>query len=301
MGESFPTRPIHLIVPFPPGGVADLVARGLAAQMSKQLAQPVVIENRAGAAGNVGAAAVAVATPDGHTVLYAVGSILTANPHLYDPLPFDASRDFAAVGESVSGGMVLLARRNLPIETVADLIGHLKRNPAGLSYASYGIGTFPHLNMELIKSIAGVDAVHVPYRGAAPALGDLVAGRVDLMFDVSATAIPQVRGGKAKALAVNTPQRLAALPHVPALAETFSGFDGSGWQGLFVPAATPDAAVARLNRALNQALADPALRRRIVDSGLVPVGGPADQLARKVVAESRKWADVVRFANIRLD
>lgn len=298
---DFPAKALQMVVPFPPGGVADLLARAIASGMAADLRQPVVVDNRPGAGGNIGAAAVAKAAPDGHTLLYAVGSILTANPHLYPSVGFDAFKDFAPIGETVAGGMVLLVRRDLPVDTLPQLLAHLKANPGRLNYASYGNGSFPHLNMELLKSKAGVHVVHIPYRGAAPALADLLAGQVDLMFDVSTTALPQVRAGRVKPIAVNTPQRLDALPAVPTLSETFAGFDGSGWQGVFVPAGTPAPVQARLAAALGRAMADPALRTRIVESGLIVKGGSAADLATKMRGESARWADVVRFAKIRVD
>lgn len=299
--QGFPTRPINLVVPFPPGGVADIVARTLAAEIAKELRQPVIVENRGGAAGNLGAEAVARAQPDGHTVLYAVGSILTANPHLYPKMPFDAQRDFAAVTEVVAGGMVLVAHPTVPVASFNELVSLAKARPGRLSYASYGNGSFPHLNMELLKSTLGAFIVHIPYRGAAPALADVMSGQVEVMFDVSTTAIPQIRAGKLRPLAVNTPRRLAALPEVPAISEFIPGFDGSGWQGLFVPASTPRAALQQLHAAAVKALAQPEVRKRLNDSGLeVVASGPAE-LTEKVRRESEKWAKVVRFAGIRID
>jgi tripartite-type tricarboxylate transporter receptor subunit TctC len=299
--QTFPVRPVNLVVPFPPGGVADIVARSLATEMAKSLRQPVIVENRGGAAGNLGAEAVARAQADGHTVLYAVGSILTANPHLYPRMPFDALRDFAAVTEVVSGGMVLITHPSVPATTFKDLVTLAKARPGQLSYASYGNGSFPHLNMELLKSTLGAFIVHIPYRGAAPALADVVSGQVEVMFDVSTTAIPQIRAGKVRALAVNTPRRLAALPEVPAISEFIPGFDGSGWQGLFVPAATPRSVIEQLHAAAVKALAEPELRKRLNNSGLEVVARSPAELADKVRQESEKWAKVVRFAGIRID
>ena len=299
--QGFPTKPVLMIVPFPPGGVADLVARAVGGEMARELKQPVVVENRAGAGGNLGAEAVARAVPDGHTVLYAVGSILTANPYLYPKLGFDALKDFAPITETVAGGMVLVAHPSVPASSLRDLLVYAKANPGKLSYASYGSGSFPHLNMELLKSITGVHLLHIPYRGAAPALSDVLAGQVEVMFDVSTTAIPQIRSGKLKALAVNMPRRLATLPEVPTIGELLPGFDGSGWQGLFVPAATPAPAVRALHAAAVKALAQPDVRKRLTDSGLDVVGGSAGDLAAKIQRESVKWAQVVKFAGIRVD
>ena len=299
--QGFPTKPVLMIVPFPPGGVADLVARAVGGEMARELKQPVVVENRAGAGGNLGAEAVARAVPDGHTVLYAVGSILTANPYLYPKLGFDALKDFAPITETVAGGMVLVAHPSVPVSSLRDLLAYAKANPGKLSYASYGSGSFPHLNMELLKSITGVHLLHIPYRGAAPALSDVLAGQVEVMFDVSTTAIPQIRSGKLKALAVNMPRRLATLPEVPTIGELLPGFDGSGWQGLFVPAATPAPAVRALHAAAVKALAQPDVRKRLTDSGLDVVGGSAGDLAAKIQRESVKWAQVVKFAGIRVD
>ena len=299
--QAWPAKPIRIVVPFPPGGIMDINARAIGAEMGKRLAVAVIVENRPGAGGNLGTEAVAKAAPDGYTLLYGIGSTLTANPHLYPKLGFDPSRDLAPITETVSGGMVLLVRPDFPAASFAEWLAQVKRQPGRLSYASYGNGSFPHLNMELVKSLTGVHVVHIPYRGAAPAMQDFLAGQVDMMFDQTATALAQVRSGKARAIAVNTPQRLAALPDVPTLAETLRGFDGSGWQGLWAPAGTPPEVLQALNRTALEALAQPELRRRFAESGLEPVGSSPEQVTAKTRSESEKWRQVIRFARIQLD
>jgi tripartite-type tricarboxylate transporter receptor subunit TctC len=269
--------------------------------MGRDLGQPVVVENRPGAGGNVGAETVAKSAPDGYTVLYAVASAFTANPHLYGKMPFDPLRDLVPVTETVMGGMVLLVRPEFQAANLRDWLARVQANPGRLSYASYGNGSFPHLNMELLKFMTGTHVVHIPYRGAAPAMQDLLGGQVDMMFDQSATAIPQIRAGKVKPLAVNTPQRLAALPDVPTIAEVLRGFDGSGWQGLWVPAGTPPAVLQRLNQSAVRALAVPEVRKRFTDAGLEVVGSSPEQVRVKVERESIKWKDVIDFARIKVD
>ena len=298
---AWPTRPLRMVVPFPPGGIADIAARAIGAEMGRDLGQPVVVENRPGAGGNVGAEAVAKSAPDGYTVLYAVASAFTANPHLYGKMPFDPLRDLVPVTETVMGGMVLLVRPEFQAANLRDWLARVQANPGRLSYASYGNGSFPHLNMELLKFMTGTHVVHIPYRGAAPAMQDLLGGQVDMMFDQSATAIPQIRAGKVKPLAVNTPQRLAALPDVPTIAEVLRGFDGSGWQGLWVPAGTPPAVLQRLNQSAVRALAVTEVRKRFTDAGLEVVGSSPDQVRVKVERESIKWKDVIDFARIKID
>lgn len=302
---AFPARPLRMVVPFPPGGIADIAARAIANEMAKDLGQPVVVENRPGAAGNVGAEAVARAPADGHTMLYAVASAFTANPHLYGRMPFDPLKDLVPVSETVMGGMVLLARPELGVASLRDWLDRVKVQPGRQSYASYGNGSFPHLNMELLKSATGTHLVHIPYRGAAPALQDLLGGQVDVMFDQSATAIPQVKSGKLRALAVNTPRRLAALPDVPTIGESgirgLEGFDGSGWQGVWVPAGTPAPVIQRLHQSVVRALAVPEVRKRFTDAGLEVVGSTPEQSRAKVDRESAKWKGVIDYARIRVD
>jgi tripartite-type tricarboxylate transporter receptor subunit TctC len=298
---AFPTRPLRMVVPFPPGGIADIAARAIGAEMAKDLGQPVVVENRPGAGGNIGAEAVAKAAPDGYTLLHAVASAFTANPHLYGNMPFDPLRDLVRVTETIRGGMVLLVRPEFKAANLREWLAQVKAQPGRLSYASYGNGSFPHLNMELLKSMTGTHVVHIPYRGAAPAMQDLLAGQVDMMFDQSATALPQIRSGKVRPLAVNTPQRMAALPDVPTIGELLKDFDGSGWQGIWVPAGTPPAVIQRLNQAAVKALAVPEVRKRFNDAGLEVVGSTPEQTRAKVERESAKWKGVIDYAKIKVD
>ncbi len=299
--SGFPDKPVTVVVPFPPGGGADVLARLISAAMARDLGQPIVVENRPGAGGNVGAQAVARASPDGYTLFYAVGSILTANPHLYAKPPFDPFKDFAAIGETVTGGMVLVARPQMPFDSLDGFLAYAKANPGKLSYASYGNGSFPQLNMEWLKAKTGTDLIHVPYKGAAPAMNDLLGNQVDVMFDLSSTAVPQIRAGKLKALAVNTPHRLSVLPDVPTLGEKFAGFDGSGWQGLFAPGGTPEPIIAKLSASLQKALADPTVRQRIGEYSLEPGAGKPAPLAVKLREEHARWREVMRNANIKVD
>jgi tripartite-type tricarboxylate transporter receptor subunit TctC len=299
--QAYPTRAIRLVVPFPPGGVMDMAARVIGSEMARDLKQPLTVDNRGGAGGNVGAEIVARAPADGYTLLYGIGSAFTANPHLYSSLPFDPLKDFVPITETVAGGMVLLVRPEFAARNLKDWVAYVQSRPGVLTYASYGNGSFPHLNMELLKSLTNTHLVHIPYRGAAPALQDLLAGRIDMMFDQSATAIPQVRSRRLRAIAVNTPGPMPALPGVPPIAESLPGFDGSGWQGLWAPAGTPPEVLLRIHQSAVKALGLPGVRKFFVDAGLDVVGSTPDEVRAKIVRESGRWREVIRSAHIRID
>lgn len=300
---SFPTRAVRFVVPYPPGGIADAMARLLQPALQAQLGQPVVVENKPGAGGNLGTDLVAKSAPDGHTVLFGASGPLAVNKTLYKGrLGYDPDRDLRGVAQLAAFPLVLVAHRNLPASTTGEFLGWLRGSAEPQSYASAGNGTPQHLAAELFARSAGVKVVHVPYRGAGQALVDLVPGRVPFMFENAGGAIPHVKSGTLKAIAVTSEQRLKALPDVPTLGESgLRGFNFTAWNGAAVPAATPDAVVARLNEAFQQVLRDPAIRRKWDDLGSLVVSTSPAQFDGLVRAESARLGALVTELGISPD
>jgi tripartite-type tricarboxylate transporter receptor subunit TctC len=296
--QSYPTRPLRWIVGFPPGGGADTVARIMGARLSERLGQQVVIENRPGASTNIATQAVVSAPPDGYTLLFYGGSTVV-NTHIFSNLPFDVLRDIAPVAGLVIYPMVLVANPSVPAKTVAELIAHAKANPGKVTMASFGTGSASHLAGELFKMMAGVNLVHVPYRGGAAMITDLLAGQVHVGFDVMVTALPHARTGALRALGVAGANRFEGLPDVPTIAETVPGYEARTWAGVGVPKGTPAEIIARLDHEISAGLAEPAIRSRLADVGTVPMILTASEFGAFVAAESEKWAKVVKFANIK--
>jgi tripartite-type tricarboxylate transporter receptor subunit TctC len=292
---AYPERPVQLVVPFPAGGSTDVVARIVAAKMGELLGHQVVVDNRAGAGGNVGAAAVSRAEPDGYTLLIGTVATHAINVSLYPKMPYDAVKSFAPVSLLVIVPNVLEVNPELPVKSVQELIDLLKANPGKYDYASSGIGTPLHLSGELFKSMAGVDMVHVPYRGAGPALTDLLGGQVKIMFDNLPSSIGHIRDGKLRALAITTATRSPAAPDLPTVAESgLPGYETYSWNALFAPAGTPPEVVDTLAQAAAKAVQDPAVKQRLADLSAEAVGtGPAE-LAQHVEAELAKWGPVVK-------
>lgn len=299
---EYPDRPIRLVVPFPAGGGADNLARMIMPRVAPVLGVPVVIENKPGAGGNVGAEMVARAAPDGYTLLYGTNGTHAINETLYGNLRFDPVADFAPVSRMTLIGAMLIINPGLPVNSVADLIRYAKAHPHELNFASAGNGTTSHLAGELFKTMAGIDIVHVPYRGGAAAATDLIAGQVQMMIDVMPNAYPLAKGGKVRGLAVSTARRFPGAPELPTIAESgVPGFDVSAWDGIFAPAGTPAAVIDRLNAAIRQALDEPELREQLIAHGAVAVPGTPDELARHVVAEKAKWAKIIRASGAKVD
>ena len=298
---DYPTRPITLVVPFPAGGSTDLVARLVAAKMAESLGQQIVIENRGGAGGNIGAAAVARAEPDGYTILMGTVATHALNPALYEDMPYDALQDFAPISLLALITNVLVVHPDFPAKDVKELIDLLKADPGEYSYASSGNGTPLHLSGELFKSMAGVDMVHIPYKGAGPALVDVIAGHVPIMFDNLPPSLEQIRAGKVRGLAVTTKERAPSIPELPTIAETLPGYETYSWNALFAPAGTPEAIVARLNAAALAALADREVAAKLKDLSTTVVGSTPEELASHVQAELAKWAPVVRASGAQLN
>jgi tripartite-type tricarboxylate transporter receptor subunit TctC len=299
--DAFPTRPVTLVVPFPAGGSTDLVARLVAAKMVDNLGQQVIVENRGGAGGNIGSAAVARAEPDGYTILMGTVATHALNPALYQKMPYNAVEDFAPISLLAVIPNVLVVNPELPAKSVSELVALLKAEPGQYSYASSGNGTPLHLSGELFKSMAGVDMVHVPYKGAGPALVDVIAGHVPIMFDNLPPSLEQIRAGKLRGLAVTTKERAAAVPELPTVAETLPGYETYTWNALFAPAGTPPEAIARLNAAALAALADSGVATRLKDLSATVVGSTPEELQAHVEAELAKWAPVVEASGARLD
>jgi tripartite-type tricarboxylate transporter receptor subunit TctC len=299
--EPYPSQPIKWVVPFPPGGAMDAMARTLGERLSVSMKQAVIIENRPGAGGAIGSGMVAKAPPDGHTMLIvSIGHAV--NPSIYPKLPYDATRDFEPVSLVGVVPNLLVAHPSVKANNVKELIALAKAQPGKLSYASAGNGTTVHLAAELFNSMAGVDIMHVPYKGSAPAVTDLMGGQVDIMFDSLSSARPYVESGKLKALAVTTSTRSSVFPTVPTVAESgLPGYELSGWYAVFVPAKTPKPIVERLNAELVKALKEPNVRARFALIGAEPVGSSPQELANTLKTETARWAKIVRERNIKAD
>jgi tripartite-type tricarboxylate transporter receptor subunit TctC len=297
----WPVRPIRLIIPFPPGGPTDIVARVLAERMSRTLGQPLIIENRPGANGNIGNDAVAKAEPDGYTVLYNTSSI-ALSPAIYAKLPYDAQRDLAPVVQTATIPMVLAVNPSVPVRDVRGFVEHLRARPNALSYGSSGTGNVTHLTAVMLLRSQRLEAVHVPYRGSAPALIDAISGQVQFVTDTVNSALPLIREGKLRALAVTSSKRLAPLPDVPTIAETLiPGFEAGAWQGIMVPARTPRTVIDRLNAAAMEALADPAVLAKLAEQGTEPLGSTPDEYGRILRDETVRWGRVIAENGVKLD
>jgi tripartite-type tricarboxylate transporter receptor subunit TctC len=295
---DYPTKPVRFIVGYAPGGATDILARLLGQWLSERMGQPFVIENRTGAASNLATETVVNAAPDGHTLLL-VNPANAINATLYDRLSFNFLRDIAPVAAFIRVPNVMEVNPGVPARTVPEFIAYAKANPGKVNVASGGAGTSVHMSGELFKMMAGVDMVHVPYRGAAPAVMDLIAGQVQVVFDNLPGSIEHIRAGKLRALAVTTAARSPALPDVPVVADFVPGFEASAWFGMGVPKGTPAEIVDKLNTEVNAAMADPRIKARLIDLGgmLIP-GSPAD-FGRLLATETEKWAKVVKFAGVK--
>jgi tripartite-type tricarboxylate transporter receptor subunit TctC len=297
--QAYPTRPVRLVVGFPPGGVADLYARLIGQWLSERLGQPFIIENRAGAGSNLGTEAVVRAPPDGYTLLQA-SSTNAWNATLYDNLNFNFIRDIAPVASIYRAPAVLVVHPSFSAKSVPALIAYAKANPGKINMASGGVGSAQHVYGELFKMMAGVDMLHVPYRGGGPALADLLAGQVPLMFDTLATSIEHIRAGKLLALAVTSATRSEVLPDIPTVGDFVPGYEGIGWQGVGAPRNTPAEIINKLNKEINAGLADPRMKARIADlGGTVFVSSPAD-FGTFIAEYTEKWAKVIKFAGAKV-
>lgn len=299
--QGFPERPITMVVPFPPGGTTDILARAIAERMSRELKQPVLVENRSGAGGNTGAELVARAKPDGHTLLLSAAGPLSINHHLYTKQGYDPLRDFTPVSLVASVPIMLVTHPQRPFQTLSEFITYARANPGKLSYGSQGNGTTSHLTMELLKRRAGLQITHIPYRGSAPASTDLMAGQIDVMFDNSPSTLPHVQSQKMRGLAVASRARVQGMETLPTMAEAVSGFESTAWFGIVAPARTPEAVVTVLNRSIDNALRQPEVKEKLAASGVDLVGGPAAELGKTMREESGKWAEIIKSLALKLD
>jgi tripartite-type tricarboxylate transporter receptor subunit TctC len=298
----YPTKPLRLVVPFPPGGGADNLARLMMPRVAQLLGQPIVIDNKPGAGGNVGAELVARAAPDGYTLLYGTNGTHAINASLYRTMRFDPVKDFVPVSRLTEIAAMLIVHPQLPVKSTAELIEYAKANPGKINFASAGNGTTSHLAGELFKTQAGIDIVHVPYRGGALALTDLIIGHVHMMIDVMPNAYPPARDGRVRGLAVATAGRFAGAPEVPTISESgLAGFEASAWDGIFVPAGTPAPIVERLNAAIREALDDPEIVAALRARGARPVPGTAESFARFITASAERWSVAVRASGAKID
>jgi len=300
--EAWPARPVRVIVPFPPGQAADLFARLVADELSKRWPQRVVVENRAGGAGAIGMEAVARAVPDGYTLGVGTSGVLGINPSVVPRLPYDAERDFAAITNIFTLPLVFVAHPSFEAAEMAGFVALARSAPGRVQYASAGPGTAQHMTAEMLAHRLSLRMVHVPYRGSGPAMADLIAGNVKVMVDSLASALPNIAGGRIRALAVTGRARAPQLPDVPTVAETVSpGFEALGWSGLVAPAAVPREIIARVNADVVAILRDPAVAARMVQLGGFPDPGTPEEYARFIAAEIAKWREVARAADVRLD
>lgn len=298
--QAYPSRPVKLIAPYAPGGPLDEVARVVSPRLTESLGQPVVVENRAGAGGDIGTDFVAKSAPDGYTVLLGNGGPITINPALKGKLPYDPQKDLAPVTLAVSSPMVMVVHPSLPVKTVKDLVRLAKANPGRLNYASAGIGNLPHLGMESLQAVAGMKMVHSPYKGVAPAFVDLLSGQIDLMFANVVGILPHIKTGKVRAVAVSSAKRSSVLPEVPSVAESgYSGFDITGWMGFFVPAATPKELVARLNGEIARILQRQDVKERFASRGADVIASTPEELGSFIKKEGALYAKVIKDLGIR--
>lgn len=299
---GFPSRPVTLIVPFPAAGSSDLLARVISERAARALGQPIIIENRPGAGGNIGTEAAARAAADGYTLVECTVGTCAINPAIYEKIPYDLERDFRAVVLFGSISNLLTVNPGVPAKNVAELVALAKARPGKLSYGSSGYGSSPHLAGELFKRAAGIDIVHVPYRGSAPAITDLRGGQIELFFDNTPSILPQVRAGAARALAITGAERSPLVPEVPTMEEAgFPGFVIAPWFGLMAPKKTPDKVVERINQAYQEALRDPDVVRRLAEMGMTISGGTAAEFQDHMRTESRRWRELVRTHGIRAE
>ena len=300
--DTYPSKPIRLVLPQPPGGAVDIVARQLAQRLAESMGQQVVVDNRPGANGIIAAELVAKAPADGYTLLLAVDTNLVVNPNLYRQLPYDPYRDFSPISVLAKVGLVLVAHPSVPANSVTELIALAKANPGKLNYASLGSGTQQHLGMELFKSIAGINITHIPYKGTAPAMADLLGGAVSIMFTGMPSALAQAKSGKLKLLAVTSPERSGLAPQLPTMVEAgVPGFELSAWFGLLAPANSPVRVIERLTQEVAKAVANREFRTNLQNQGLDPLGSTPEAMLALMKSDTEKWARVIRDSGAKVE
>lgn len=300
--DAWPNRPVRIVVPFSAGGTTDVVARALAKDLGEMWGQPVVIDNRAGASGNIGAEVVAKSPPDGYTILMTSGSIFTVNPHIYAKLPFDPVKDFIAVTNVASGPQLVAVHPSVAAKSLKEFVALAKAKPGTLNFGSAGIGSQTHMAAENFVDAAGINATHVPYKGEAPAYADLIAGQIQFMVGNLAAGAPHVAAGTIRPLAVTSTTRSSMLPDVPTVAEAaLPGFENAGWFGFMLPAGTPQAVVTKLHADTVKVLERKEMKDRLAVHGMAPVGNKPAEFANEITDESKRWAQVVKSRNLKLN
>ena len=302
LAQAYPSKPIRLVIPFPPGGATDIIGRTLAQKLSVQLGQTVVVDNKPGAGGTLGSAEAAKAAPDGYTILLATTSTHSIAPSLYKNIPYSVEKDFTPISEVATATNVLIVTPNLPVKDVAELVALAKKNPDALNFASSGNGSIVHLQSELFKLISGTKLTHVPYKGTALAIPDLISGQTHLMFDSLVSALPHIKGGKVKALAVTSTRRTPLLPSVPTVIESgLPDYEVNTYFGLFAPPGTPRDIVQRLQKEAVIAVQSADVKERFASQGAEPVGGTPEALSALIKSETVKWKRVIDAGQIKLD
>ena len=296
--QPYPARPIRLVIPYPPGGPTDFVGRTVGQKLSQALGQQIVVDNRPGAGTIIGSELVARAAPDGYTLLFGTGGGTFLAPLMLPKVPYDPHRDFAPVSMLVQSPQVLVVHPSVAANSVSELVALAKAKPGALNFASVGTGTSPHLGGELFQSLAGIKLVHVPYKGTAPALTDLISGQVHILFTSMPTVLAHVQGGRLRLLGTGGTKRSAVIPETPPIAETLPGFELVTWYGIFAPARTPDAIIRRLNAEIVKALADPEIHDRLAAQGLEPTPTTPEELKRYTQQDSGRWARLIKAAGI---
>lgn len=293
LGQNYPAKPIRLVVPFPAGGATDIFARAVSQKLAEKLGASIIVDNRPGAGGTIGSDVVAKSAADGYTLLLATSSTHSIGPSFGARLPYDAVADFTPISHVGNAPSIMLVPNSSPAKTVNEWLEYAKKNPGRLNYASSGNGTIVHLTSEYFKSQAGLFLVHIPYRGTALAIPDLVSGKVDVLFDALPSGMPHVRDGRLRALGVTSLKRSPLAPDLPAIAETMPGFDSNTWFGLYAPKGLPADLVTKLNAGVNQALADADVKDRLARLGIEPVGGTPQQFAQMAAADMAKWKKII--------
>ncbi len=300
--QQYPNRPIKFIVPFPPGGGLDVTARTIQQKLSDNLGVPVIVENKGGAAGTLGADFAAHQPPDGYTILLGNIGTMALYPATYEKVAYKTLTDFIPVGQVISNSLVAAISSDLPAKTLPEFVSYVRARPGKISYASGGNGAITHMAGEMLKAQAGIDMLHVPYKGSAPAVTDLLGGQVHILIDVLAVTLPHIKSGKLRAIGVTGPARLPALPDVPTFDEAgLKGYDATGWQGIFVPAGTPKEIVAKLSDALLKTMADKGVAERFVANGAEVTPSTPDAFAKYIGSEIDKWTRIAKAANIKVD
>lgn len=299
MAQSYPTQPIRIVAPFPAGGLVDVLARAVGDEISKSVGQPVIVENRPGAGGNIGAEVVAGAAPDGYTLLMTSPGIQSINQFLYKTMPFDPEKAFTPISLVADMPMLVLVHPKTNIKTLKDLVAAAKANPGKLNFGSAGVGTTGHLGQALLVHVADIKVTHVPYKGAAPAVNDLIAGHIDGVVDNPPIVMPHIKSGTLTPLAVAAKERLSVLPDVPTSVEAgLPDWQASSWFGLMAPAGTSPTVVKRLQAEVQQALKQPSMKRFITESGIKLVGNSPEEFGKLIISERKKWGDIIKAANI---